>query len=59
MTDYRTQADGRSDVVQCPRCHYIRSSRDFGATDACPRCGVLYAAMVSGAKQRSEAPQPR
>ena len=29
------------EVVQCPRCHYIRSSRDFGATEACPPAAAL------------------
>lgn len=47
------------EVVQCPRCHYIRSSRDFGATEACPRCGVVYSSMESAAKRRSESPQSR
>ena len=47
------------EVVQCPRCHYIRFSRDFGATEACPRCGVVYSSMASAAKRRSEAPQSR
>lgn len=31
------------DVVQCPRCHYIRRSADRCPAGECPRCGVIYA----------------
>lgn len=29
--------------MQCPKCHYLRSARDTGPTDTCPRCGIIYA----------------
>lgn len=28
--------------MQCPQCHYLRSSRDSTPADTCPRCGVIY-----------------
>lgn len=29
--------------MQCPKCHYLRSARDSGSADVCPRCGIIYA----------------
>jgi uncharacterized C2H2 Zn-finger protein len=59
MTDISRYQQVAGELVQCPRCHYIRSSRDFGATEACPRCGVAYSSIASTAKRRNESPQPR
>lgn len=46
------QKDGyaRTDsaYTECPRCHFTRTHRDFGAPGVCPRCGVTYKSGYRG-----------
>jgi hypothetical protein len=40
--------------MQCPQCHYLRSTRDVGPDDTCPRCGILYAKFDPAVAARRE-----
>lgn len=46
-------------MTQCPKCGYVRRSKEIVSEDECPRCGIIYAKFIArptaGQKQTTTA----
>ena len=42
-------------VMQCPKCAYVRQPEDTAPDYECPKCGIVYAKFDAAAEQRRQA----